>query len=190
MIRLTGFHFDDISGSIIGSIQKLEVAPGISVKVSSLRLQCFKRSPVCVSCGRKGTYFAVEKSSEKDQGYHLNLYCIENGKEILMTHDHIVPVAKGGKNFLGNVQTMCRECNHSKGDKVSPDLSNNLKNFIADLIASGLSDHEIANYVSNSNVLTRIGFIPSTNDFIAIIRDLMTQKEDALNASACEAQNS
>ena len=36
------------------------------VGASSLRLRCFKRSTVCTVCGREGTVFALEKSSEID----------------------------------------------------------------------------------------------------------------------------
>lgn len=35
----------------------------------------------------------------------------------LLTVDHKVPLAKGGKNGLYNLQVCCNECNRSKGCK-------------------------------------------------------------------------
>jgi 5-methylcytosine-specific restriction endonuclease McrA len=39
-----------------------------------------------------------------------------------MTQDHIVPRAKGGKNHISNLQTMCYECNYEKGNKRGEEL--------------------------------------------------------------------
>jgi 5-methylcytosine-specific restriction endonuclease McrA len=35
-----------------------------------------------------------------------------------LTLDHWIPRARGGKNTLENCRTMCRGCNHAKGDKM------------------------------------------------------------------------
>ena len=91
---------------------------GFQVCVNSLRLVTFKsKGTSCVSCGFKGTFFAVEALNG---GQHLNLYgWDEDGDELMLTHDHIIPVSKGGKNILSNVQTMCWPCNKHKGSSVS-----------------------------------------------------------------------
>lgn len=34
--------------------------------------------------------------------------------------DHIIPVAFGGDNMIGNLQTLCRACNLDKKDSLSP----------------------------------------------------------------------
>jgi 5-methylcytosine-specific restriction endonuclease McrA len=92
------------------------------VKVSSLRLRTFKEHGLkCACCGLEASFFAIERarSDKKATRPHLNLYAInENGDEVLMTHDHIHPRSKGGANLLSNTQTMCKKCNHKKGDKV------------------------------------------------------------------------
>ena len=71
----------------------------------------------CSKCGLEGKFFALEKSSENEKRYHLNLYGIDkDGNEVLMTKDHIIPRSLGGKNTLDNYQPMCVNCNVKKGN--------------------------------------------------------------------------
>lgn len=96
-------HLRDIEGDLIN--------------MSSWRYQTFCTSGlVCVRCGIEGKFFAKEKSLETDARYHLNLYAEQDGKEILMTKDHILPKSRGGKDTLSNFQTMCTICNFNKGN--------------------------------------------------------------------------
>ena len=87
---------------------------GDLINMTSLKLQTFKENGIrCRVCGCKGVYFAKEKYS--DQAYfHLNLYALKEGKEVLMTKDHIIPLTKGGRDRLNNFQTLCGECNRKK----------------------------------------------------------------------------
>ncbi len=89
---------------------------GEPIKAVSDRYKCFISSGYnCVSCGVKGTHFAIERT-ESDTTYHLNLYSVVNGQDVLMTKDHIMPKSKGGRNHYSNYQTMCTVCNASKGN--------------------------------------------------------------------------
>lgn len=90
---------------------------GVQVNLTSQRLILFEKNNKCVDCGLVGTYLALEKTNEIDKSYHLNLYGIRDGEEILMTKDHIFPKSLGGSNKLKNYQTMCRVCNMKKGDE-------------------------------------------------------------------------
>jgi len=36
-----------------------------------------------------------------------------------VTIDHIIPISKGGRHSVGNIQPMCRKCNGSKGSKLN-----------------------------------------------------------------------
>lgn len=92
---------------------------GDMIYIDSLRYFAFKKSNcTCVKCGLKGAFFAKERH-EKDKSYHLNLYAIDaDGNEVLMTKDHYIPVAKGGSDHIGNLNTMCAPCNHAKGSKM------------------------------------------------------------------------
>jgi len=94
---------------------------GYKVNVCSNRLQTFKtHGTTCVTCGRTGLFFSLEYHTHDKHGIkhpHLNLYALENGEPVLMTHDHIKPLSKGGADALENTQTMCSPCNEAKGDK-------------------------------------------------------------------------
>lgn len=87
---------------------------GDLINMTSLKLQTFKENGIrCRRCGCKGSYFAKEKYAG-ELHYHLNLYALKDGREVLMTKDHIIPVVKGGRDRLNNFQTLCIECNRKK----------------------------------------------------------------------------
>ena len=44
--------------------------------------------------------------------------CGANGRGVKLEIDHVVPVAKGGSDALGNLQTLCFECNRGKRDSL------------------------------------------------------------------------
>jgi hypothetical protein len=92
---------------------------GHEVKMVSGRLNTFVHCGIkCVKCGIEGKFFAVERDRGQEK-FHLNLYALdEDGDEVLMTKDHIVPLAKGGRNVAKNYQTMCCLCNEEKADKL------------------------------------------------------------------------
>lgn len=92
---------------------------GDIIKGNSQRYQTFfTKGTKCVCCGIEGKYFAKEKVS-RDKSYHLNLYAVdENGKEVLMTKDHILPKSKGGQDHVDNYQPMCVRCNKAKGNNI------------------------------------------------------------------------
>lgn len=43
--------------------------------------------------------------------------CLHCGADEHLSLDHIVPWSKGGRDDLTNLQTLCRSCNSSKGDR-------------------------------------------------------------------------
>lgn len=50
-----------------------------------------------------------------------NFHCVRcgRGKEdgVKLHVDHIVPVSRGGKSVMSNLQTLCEDCNYGKGNK-------------------------------------------------------------------------
>jgi len=88
----------------------------IKVKMRSLRYQTFRKGLVCVCCGIKGTYMALQRfPHEKEHQAHFNLYGLNQyGHPVLLTKDHIEPKSAGGKDHIDNMQTMCTVCNGFK----------------------------------------------------------------------------
>jgi 5-methylcytosine-specific restriction endonuclease McrA len=89
-----------------------------TINVNSSRLECLRRKPACIMCGRAGHIWLLQ--SHTTEHPHLNLYSVypvqdEDDELILMTQDHRVPRSKGGKSTQDNLQTMCSYCNNSKG---------------------------------------------------------------------------
>lgn len=46
-------------------------------------------------------------------------YCGRSAPEVELEVDHVLPVARNGKNDISNLVTICRECNYGKGDDYS-----------------------------------------------------------------------
>lgn len=102
------------------------------VNTSSVRLECFKRNQICVTCGIGGNWWRLERTKRDDElnrTPHFNFYhrrfqsdnCLKHPlKPIeLMTRDHIIPRSKGGGEGIGNMQTMCYPCNQDKADQMT-----------------------------------------------------------------------
>lgn len=98
------------------------VYDGDTMGMCSDRYTMFKRQGLtCVICGVTGSFFAKEKNEEKANRYHFNLYAVrEDGTEVLMTKDHIIPKCLGGRDIQSNYQPMCAPCNQKKGCEENP----------------------------------------------------------------------
>lgn len=115
------------------SLPNNSVFDGIPIKTRSLRYKVFNQSLVCSCCGVEGTYFAAEKTPGSSR-YHFNLYATDSeGKEVLMTKDHILPKSCGGKDSLYNLETMCVICNSKKSSTIPEGIAK-LSKFILDKI--------------------------------------------------------
>lgn len=102
---------------------------GYDVYTHSLRYMTFyQKGCKCVACGKEGTYFTLDPSSETDTRRHFNLRA-EDGT--LMTRDHILPKSKGGRDHINNMQTMCVDCNKAKGNTYDGELPEKVRNIVA-----------------------------------------------------------
>lgn len=120
---------------VLANLNKLVDFDGDVIPLTSLRYHTFAQRIYCVDCGIKGVYFAKERTAKlmkstgtigvwrsmnslqgNMHGWHLNMYAIQDGREVLMTKDHIRPKCYGGPDKLDNLQTMCVICNCKKKD--------------------------------------------------------------------------
>jgi HNH endonuclease len=95
---------------------------GVLCHTSGNRLltYCVYGVSCCVSgCAVHGQFFAVEKAvNQKSAKFHLNLYGMSNGAEVMMTSDHKIPKSRGGSNLISNRQPMCYPHNTKKGNQL------------------------------------------------------------------------
>jgi 5-methylcytosine-specific restriction endonuclease McrA len=124
-LRSEGVAYDSLEWKNAGQrtffVKINKKTKAFTVPMGSQRYELFASKGIkCVDCGIEGSYFALEKDiSDSTSRFHLNLYGKdENGDEVMITKDHILPKSKGGENKLSNYQPMCYKCNQKKADKI------------------------------------------------------------------------
>jgi 5-methylcytosine-specific restriction endonuclease McrA len=55
---------------------------------------------------------------------HYGGRCAKCGHEGALTKDHIIPVARGGTDFITNLQPLCMHCNREKAQRRSSTVPN------------------------------------------------------------------
>jgi hypothetical protein len=77
-----------------------------------------KRTRYARKKGAKGKYTLGQWNKMKE-GYNWTCpCCMRKEPEIKLTADHIVPLSKGGTNYITNIQPLCRNCNSAKGTQI------------------------------------------------------------------------
>lgn len=64
--------------------------------------------------GASGTHTLQEWETLKAKYMYMCLCCKKNEPKIKLEQDHIVPLSRGGRNDIGNIQPLCRSCNSIK----------------------------------------------------------------------------
>ncbi len=74
----------------------------------------YSRLRVYRKTSAEGSHTVQEWNELKKLYNYMCLSCKKIEPEVKLCEDHIVPLSKGGNNFISNIQPLCRPCNTSK----------------------------------------------------------------------------
>lgn len=77
-----------------------------------------------------GSFTLQEWKDVKNQYKHRCLCCGKFEPYIVLTADHIIPLSKGGRNSIENIQPLCRSCNSKKYTNTISYIKNYVQNII------------------------------------------------------------
>jgi hypothetical protein len=85
--------------------------------VDKYRYYSKKRKFLLRSSSGNGMYYLSEWRSLKEKYNYTCPCCHQSEPTIKLTVDHIVPLSKGGSNYITNIQPLCHKCNLIKSNK-------------------------------------------------------------------------
>jgi 5-methylcytosine-specific restriction endonuclease McrA len=77
-----------------------------------------KRERRCREMKADGSFILAEWELLKKQYGYRCPSCKRKQPEIELEPDHIIPLIKGGSNYIENIQPLCRNCNSKKHTKI------------------------------------------------------------------------
>lgn len=66
--------------------------------------------------GAQGTFTVEQWQGVKHKHDYKCVYCHKSESEVKLTKDHIVPLTRGGSNYINNIQPACQSCNSRKNN--------------------------------------------------------------------------
>ena len=119
----------------------------INVYVNSQRYLLFAQDGLkCSKCQAEATVCFLSKPSQNRS--HFNFFCVKDGEYVLLTKDHKVARANGGRDVLANYIPMCSRCNIKKGSRNTQSE-----------IENGIDEMELINgdlFINNNLVLRNV----------------------------------
>ena len=89
------------------------------VKKHPERIAHLKARRYAAERNAQGSHSLIEWQELKQKHDNKCAHCKEEKK---LTKDHIVPLSKGGTDYISNIQPLCRNCNSKKWTHENPEL--------------------------------------------------------------------
>lgn len=87
---------------------------GITFLPEYNQIQTSKRSRLIKNNG----HFSIEEWVSTKEKYNFSCLCCKKQEPFIkLSPDHVIPLSRGGKNTIENIQPLCRECNGRKWAK-------------------------------------------------------------------------
>jgi len=100
--KKTKVNFRGVDADLFDDFENKKAASIIAIIHSGINNKKRKATSDLLK-GRRKTVYARD-----------NFRCLKCGSKEELTLDHIIPVSKGGKNRISNLQTLCYDCNQEK----------------------------------------------------------------------------
>ena len=93
-----------------GGISKTKEYKNLMARIHGHKYRLAKR--------QRGNFTIKDWEELKIQYSYTCPICERKEPEISLTVDHVIPISKGGSNFIENIQPLCLKCNDSKNVKI------------------------------------------------------------------------
>lgn len=113
--------FDDLKSAVEQDLKFTKVNE-FNVRIKREH-KIFFRDRKCLHCGAEAAEWLVFEYINAKNGDQRRPRIFPVDKDTVpLTIDHIIPVGKGGPDSHENYQTLCYNCNNSKGDTLPPEI--------------------------------------------------------------------